>query len=276
MTNPSPKRLEHAVKEAASREHIAERRLRRWIAATALVDALSISHRAGNLPPFLIKGGFALELRFRALARSSRDVDIVLPLPKEELVDTLVVALRAEWSGFSFRLKSPPEDRGHAHRLLISTSYLTREWATFELDLVHGSVDDREPIEPYDLTVFGLSAPSSIPCLSVSEQIAQKLHAVTHAAEDRARDLVDIYLLDTQLDHDDTALMAAVNRVFGERSEHVWPPEIVLRPGWRETLGEIITRNVLALNVDEVVDGVQSLVQRLARLGHLASTKQDS
>lgn len=180
------------MKEAAGRENIAERRLRRWIAITALIEALSIAYRLGTLPPFLIKGGFALELRFRARARSSRDVDIVLPLPKEELVDALIAALRNEWSGFSFRIKSPPDDRGHAHRLVIGSSYLTREWTTFDLDLVHGPVDDCEPVEPYDLTIFGLQAPSSMPCLSVIEQIAQKLHAVTSPGEDRAR--LDRYL----------------------------------------------------------------------------------
>jgi hypothetical protein len=262
--NPSRKELERAVKIAADKEGITERRLRRWIAASALIEVFSLAQKSGDVPPFLIKGGFALELRFRARARSSRDVDLVLPLPKEQLVDAVITTLRSEWSGFAFRLKSAPEERDHAYRLIVNAFYLSREWATFDIDLVHGAVDERELIAPYDAAAFGLSVPSKVPCLNAVEQIAQKLHAVTHPKEDRARDLIDIYLLDTRLDRNDTALLAASTRIFEERSEHTWPPTINLKDGWQETLEEVIRRNNLGLTVDEIVGGVRSMIDRLA------------
>jgi hypothetical protein len=261
--NPPRKELDRAVKGAADKEGITERRLRRWIAASALIEVFSLAQKSGDIPPFLVKGGFALELRFRSRARSSRDVDLVLPLPKEQLVDAVITALRSEWSGFTFRLKSVPEERDHAYRLIVNTLYLAREWATFDVDLVHGAVDEKEFIAPYDATAFGLNLPSEIPCLSTVEQIAQKLHAVTHPTEDRARDLIDIFLLDTRLGRNDSALFAASTRIFEERSEHTWPPTITLHDGWQETLEEIIHRNNLELTVDEIIGGVRSMIERI-------------
>lgn len=78
--------------------------------------------------------------------------------------------------------------------------------------------------------------------------------------------MIDIYLLYTQLNHDDDVLAATARRVFEERAEHVWPPEIVVRPGWRETLNEIVSRNELAISADEVIDGVGRLAKKIAKI----------
>jgi predicted nucleotidyltransferase component of viral defense system len=263
VPNPTRKRLEAAVKQAAATEGIAERRMRRWIAVIALIEIFSIARDAQRLPAFLIKGGLALEFRFRARARSSRDVDFVFPMPKDALMDALIEALRIEWSGFRFSLKGVPEDRGHSLRLVVNASYQGCEWSTFEVDLAQGSVDDSEFVTPYDLGAFGLMRPSTIPCLGVVEQIAQKLHAVTSPREDRARDLLDVFLLDTCFAKNDQDLLAAIIRVFAERKTHPWPARIELRETWRATLQQILARSGLEVGVDEIVDGVRAMIGRL-------------
>jgi hypothetical protein len=50
--------------------------MRRWIAVIAFVEVFKIANARGEVPAFLVKGGFAIEFRFRSKARSSRDVDI--------------------------------------------------------------------------------------------------------------------------------------------------------------------------------------------------------
>lgn len=264
MTYFPPKReLEAAVKKAAAEEGLAERRLRRWIAVSALVELFTIARNNGDLPPFLVKGGLALEFRFRSRSRSSRDIDIVLGLPKNELVDAAIATMRLPWSGFTFRIKGEPKEREHSYVFEVGALYLDQSWSTFEVELVHGRVDEYDLIEPYSIAEFGLAQPSAVPCLNVTEQIAQKLHAVTDPKEDRPRDLIDIYLLDSRLERNDEMLRSAVASIFQIRAKHSWPAPIDLRDDWESTLHELIERNGLKITVTEVVDGVRALVFRL-------------
>lgn len=260
---PSRKELSSVVQKAAQDEGITERRLRRWVAVGALIEVFNIARSRGQLPTFLVKGGFALELRFRSLARSSRDVDVVLGTEKPDLVDAVIEAIRTPWSGFTFRIKGAVQEREHSYRISVNALYLSADWSTFEVELVVGDVDRADMLQPYGIDAFGLMRPSEVPCLNASEQIAQKLHAVTDPAEDRPRDLVDIFLLDSQLDHDDDTLRTAVEAIFQKRGTHTWPPSIELRDGWRRAIEELLRRNEIDLAVEHIVDGVHALVLRL-------------
>jgi hypothetical protein len=262
--HPARRKLESDVRQAAQAEGVTERRMRRWISVIAFVEVFKIANARGEVPAFLIKGGFAIEFRFRSKARSSRDVDIVLSAARDDLVDTAVTVLRTEWSGFTFRMKSAPEPRDHAVRFSVNALYLGKEWSTFEVDLFEGPVDDTDAISPFDLAAFGLGSPTPIPCLNVSEQIAQKLHAVSDPDDDRPRDLVDIVLLDTYMTPNDDALREAVQRVFEERRRHPWPPNIEMRRTWPSALEEIIEQNNLGLTATATVAAVQRLVRRLS------------
>ena len=217
----------------------------------------------GVLPSFLVKGGFALELRFRSLARASRDVDLVLNVARGELVDAVIEAMRIPWSGFAFQIKGVAEERKHSYRISVSALYQGSDWSTFEVELVLGEADQADMIQPYAIDDFGLMRPSNVPCLNVHEQIAQKLHAATDPTENRPRDLIDILLLDDQLARDDDKLLAAVEEVFRERNTHAWPPTVELRDGWRTTIEALLRDNNIDLTAGQIVDGVQSLILRL-------------
>lgn len=237
--------------------------MRRWIAAIALLELFNIARAKGVIPGFLVKGGFALEFRFRDDARSSRDVDIVLPIDKAQVMDAATEILRLSWSGFSFSIKGEAEEREHGYRFQVNALYQGKDWSTFEVELVYGAVDACESIVPFGIDTFGLMRPSHIPCMTIAEQIAQKLHAVSDPTENRPRDLVDIYLLDTRLPHADDELRGIAIRTFDERGAHPWPPNIALRDGWEHELTQIITRHGLELHAAEVLNGVRNLVARL-------------
>jgi hypothetical protein len=102
--------------------------------------------------------------------------------------------------------------------------------------------------------------------MTIAEQVAQKLHAVTAAEENRPRDLIDIYLCVTRLPPDDGELHDACVKTFSERDTHAWPPTLQVRDGWSVQLTEIIATSELDLTVDEVFDGVRNLVGKLAAL----------
>ena len=260
---PARKQLANTIKAAAEEEGVAERRLRRWIAISALIEVFNIARADGRLPPFLVKGGFALEARFKSGARASRDIDFVIEAQKRKLLDAAVEAMRIDWSGFTFKIRGNPQEREHSYKFEVSASYKGQDWSTFEVELVAGKVIDPEMVEPYPIDEFGLERPSDVPCMNVYEQVAQKLHAVTDPDENRPRDLVDIFLIGQQIELEFENLRIAAETVFVQRAKHPWPSPIELREGWAVAIEEIVDRNQLGLTVDGILDGVRAIVVKL-------------
>ena len=270
---PSAKQLSARVADLAKDEGLAIRRVRKRVATIALIQLFNIARRDGRLPAFLVKGGRALEFRFGALARSSRDVDIVIDSDKAMILDAAVVALRDEWSGFRFAPRKGLQEREHSYVLEIGADYNGADWTSFEVELVYGAVERWDDIPVVGLDRLGLEATTEIPCMTAAEQIAQKLHAVSDPAEDRPRDLYDIYLFDTQLELDDPALFEAAVREFERRGTHAWPPEIALRDGWEAALSELLANDGLPVTVEAIVGAVKSLVLRLHGVSMAAGYK---
>ena len=74
-------------------------------------------------------------------------------------------------------------------------------------------------------------------CLGINEQVAQKLHACTGPhREDRARDVLDILLVDMLGKLDYVRTRAAAERIFLERETHAFPPSAQLPVEWRREL----------------------------------------
>jgi hypothetical protein len=264
MSNlPSNSELSRKVQAATSAMGVTARRHRRWLAVSALVEVFNIAVARGVIPRFLVKGGFALEFRFHAEARASRDIDFVIPIEANRILDAAIEVLRLNWSGFTFRIKGTPERREHSWRFDVNSLYQDREWSTFEVELVFDEIIADERVAPIDFTAYGLLQPSDIPCMTVTEQIAQKLHAVTDPGENRPRDLIDIYLFDTRLSPNDDDLRAECIRTFEQRRAHPWPPNIELRDGWDAQIEKLIADSDLTLSVKEVTDGVCRLIARL-------------
>jgi hypothetical protein len=55
---PSPRALNRDVSKIAGSEAVTERRMRRWVAAIALIEVLNVARSRGSFPTFLVKGGF--------------------------------------------------------------------------------------------------------------------------------------------------------------------------------------------------------------------------
>jgi hypothetical protein len=262
---PTNRELGRAVEAAAASDAVSVRRQRRWIAVSALIEVLHIAQQRKIIQGFLVKGGFALEFRFRGKARASRDVDIVLPIAAERILDAVVEVFRIGWSGFTFEIKGTPELREHSYCLQVGAHYQKQDWSTFQLELVFADIAGQDTLPPLDLSAYGLLTPTGIPCMTIAEQVAQKLHAVTDPAEDRPRDLIDIYLCVTRLPPNDDELREHCVRIFAERATHAWPPVVEMRDGWPRQLTDIITGSHLNLTPDEVFTGVRALVERLAQ-----------
>ena len=91
---------------------------------------------------------------------------------------------------------------------------------------------------------MGLRVPSPIRCLNLSEQIAQKLHACTGPySAGRARDVLDILLIDMLGKLDAKKVRAAAEQVFEERATHAFPPNVQISAEWKSEL-EVLAKEL--------------------------------
>jgi len=103
-----------------------------------------------------------------------------------------------------------------------------------------------------------------VPVMRADHQVAQKLHAVSEPGSERARDLVDLQLLDKGGDLDLSQVRATCVRLFEYRRQQTWPPTIDVGEGW-DTLYAAAVEDIGVLrDVDAAVSWVNDFVRRIS------------
>lgn len=87
---------------------------------------------------WMLKGGFALDLRMTERARATKDIDLDWRDPEDELLDALLDAVDHDAGDFfafhAERAGSPGDRLGGSRRFRVSASLAGREFETFPLD----------------------------------------------------------------------------------------------------------------------------------------------
>jgi hypothetical protein len=140
-----------------------------------------------------------------------------------------------------------------------------------KFELGHNEIGDadepeyRLAVDLADLfTEMGLEAPKPVPVMRSDHQVAQKLHAVCGERSERARDLVDLQLLDRGEDLDLVQVAATCVRLFDYRRQQMWPPTIVAGAGWDTLYAEATDGLDVLPTVAEAVIWVNEFVQHIA------------
>lgn len=204
---------------------------------------------------WVLKGGMATELRRPGLARSTRDVDLVLcpglvddPSDAEELREALLDAVGDDPDGdrFAFRVGSATRLRDDAYgrpawQFRVEAGLAGRRFAELHLDIVArpeeiGGVEKRQLP---DVLGFADIPTRAIQVADLRQQYAEKLHALTRTyasgASSRVKDLVDLVLLVEDGVAADAALVERVRHVFAVRRTHRPPDDLDPPPvSWRE------------------------------------------
>ncbi|MDN5794799.1 MAG: nucleotidyl transferase AbiEii/AbiGii toxin family protein [Intrasporangium sp.] len=248
-------------------------------------DGLSLRRRVGMalvvvgqiLPEGAIKGGSAMALRFGRGTRFTQDLDAARVQPLARFRSDFEESLSTGWAGFTGRLVAKTAPRPSAVPMAyvmkpfeVKLDYRGRSWCTVHLELGHNEIGDADEPEYHlaaDLaelfTAVGLEVPMPVPVMRVDHQVAQKLHAVTSEDNERARDLVDLQLLDKGEDLDLARVRATCIRLFDYRRQQSWPPTVVAGVGW-DTLYETAAQDVNAVpDVGSAVAWVNALVARI-------------
>jgi hypothetical protein len=233
------------------------------------------------LPEGAIKGGSAMALRYGRRTRFTQDLDAARVQPLARFRSDFEESLVAGWAGFTGRLVEKTAPRPPAvptayvmQPFEVKLDYRGRPWCTVKFELGHNEVGDADEPEfrlASDLadlfTEVGLEAPAPVPVMRADHQVAQKLHAVSGQGSERARDLVDLQLLDRGEDLDPIQLAATCVRLFAYRQQQAWPPTIVVGEQWDTLYAEAAEGLGVLPTVQEAVAWVNALVQRIAAAG---------
>lgn len=274
--------LRDRITAAAKREGIVFGRLQQHVGVLVVAQFMNLAADGDGMPTLLVKGGASLELR-RGIpeSRTSKDLDAVVRGEIETVHDRLAEAGAGGWEGFTAVFTAPvpfevPGLMANPHRFTAKVSYQGKPFVSVPIEISPveaGNADAHDSVQSDALALVGLPAAVAVPCMTLPWQIAQKIHACTEPVElprtnDRARDLVDLQLLEALTVDDSLAdTEAACRAVFEARAQHAWPPALSAQSGWDviyrqalEGLGDI----GIAEDVVEAVGRVQRFIDRIA------------
>lgn len=216
-------------------------RIRKMIAFDRFLDRLLQMHP----DRWVVKGGFALQLRIGNQARTTKDIDLLLREENNDIHGSLQSAGfmdLGDW--FSFEVLSsqgeafgvPGVSRFHIRAILDG-----RLFEAFHIDVGAGDpiVGPVDLLQSADFLGFAGLKPVQIPCYPVNQQIAEKIHAYSRprASGDntRVKDFADILLLAGLESIQFNDLIAAVHATFDFEGTHPIPKALPTPPsGWRQ------------------------------------------
>ncbi len=239
MAVTTPPAFRASIEERLRREAMAAHRPVNRVRTLLLMERFLARLVAVAPQTFLLKGGFALELRL-GRARTTRDVDLRAtgvsgalpdllaratawrPDPEDHLVFRVVPnrehpEIGADWmeyDGLRFTVTCTLAGRPYGDPFGLDVAYA---------DPIRG---DPEILQGSDFFARYGIPPLRVPAYPPASHLAEKLHAYTQPRphpSSRVKDLVDIALLSTVPGLDAATIRAAIHRTFRFRGTHPVP-----------------------------------------------------
>lgn len=227
--------LEERLRQQSLESGQALVRLRKMVAFDRFLDRLTKKDPGA----WIVKGGFALQLRLGQRARTTKDIDISATnaWTREETLANLRIAGSLDLDDwFEFEVGEPAEAATGApvrgFRFPIRCLLDGRPFETFHLDVGFGDPILEAPVAltAPDVLAFAEIAPATVPCYPLTAQIAEKLHTYTRTyasgETSRARDLADILLAASLAQFESAPLERAIEATFKARGSHPVPAKL--------------------------------------------------
>lgn len=202
---------------------------------------------------WVLKGALALDFRFNATSRPTKDMDLGRTDDEDAAIEDFTAAQELvldDFFSFAVRRTDDLDDAGdfRAIRFHVTAELAGRVFDQFVVDV--GFVDSisatPEEIETSDLLSFAGIEPVRVPALPLPQHIAEKVHAYTRTYGEsgrestRPKDLVDILLIAGTEPIDASALRRALETTFSERKQQPIPEALPPPPdAWREPYGRL-------------------------------------
>jgi len=235
--------LEDRLKNIAREQATPLDRLRRRVTFDRFLSRLFKSNTPNQ--EWLLKGGYALELRFHGLARTTKDIDFSIPHMEDSDENTIRELLQAEakkdmsdWFQFFIGLPMREFDQAvySGWRYPVEARVANRVFTKFHIDIGIGDavISKAEWKTGDDILGFAGIKPVCVAILPVEQHFAEKIHAYSYPREkrpfSRIRDLVDLVLIIEQGLPDKRLVMSAIKATFNRRSTHDIPQALELPP----------------------------------------------
>ena len=270
--------LEERLKRTSLSDQIDLNRLRRQVSFDRLLARLFREEPA----PWVLKGGYALELRFKA-ARSTVDIDLTLQgvvaatsagdhtnqVVRQMLQSVANIPL-GDW--FEYAIGPPVLDLTAAPyggaRYPVEARMDERTFARFHLDAGVGDVvmHPLETIECRDWLGFAGIETARVRMIAREQQFAEKIHAYTlprNTANSRVKDMVDLALLIGAGGLDKQRILDALRLTFERRGTHNLPAGLIPPEDWQFPFHALAEECGLPTDVAEVFAGVQEFLEEV-------------
>ena len=223
-------------------------RLRRLVAFDRLLARLFADQEE---LPWIVKGGFGLEVRYKMEARTTKDIDLTLAeshkLTREPTGGIAAVfdalqeaAARDIGDYFTASIGQPQQEfdappQGGA-RFQVEVRLDNRPFAKFHLDVGIGDtmVEQPEWKTNDEFLSFAGIPPARILIIPIAQQVAEKFHSYTlprlQSANSRVKDLVDLVLIIDRECPEPTVARSAIEATFQRRSTHSIPEKLPYPP----------------------------------------------
>lgn len=240
------KALEERLRQRAEKDGEPLMRLRKRV----VFERAMVRLQQGALTPWILKGGFALELRLGNLARMTKDLDLTADLgffgeatpSPSKLSDRLREDLERENEDkFAFQVAEGGDEELRTQgvksfRFLVETRLDGRRFENIKIDVGVGDplVPPVEEIKGSDLLSFAGIAVPLIRATSRAQHFAEKIHALTRPFDDRintrVKDLADLMLFSRHGLPQTNDIKNAVTKIFENRKTHEIPSSIGIPP----------------------------------------------
>ena len=234
-------------------------------------------------PPWVLKGGYAMELRYRPQARTTRDIDLTAIVamntdgtdPFAEVLERLREAAEKDLGDHlvfrigALRQELPGAPLGGG-RFPVEARLAGRVLGRFHIDVGFGDpfTGTLDELVGDDVLAFAGIPPARARAVSKVQQFAEKIHAYTFPwvgrENTRVKDLVDLVLLIERgaLDRHETT--AAIRETFERRGTHPFPDSIPAPPQSWEREFSALARDI-GLQAAALEQAFQSVQWFLAR-----------
>jgi hypothetical protein len=268
--------LEERLKRASLTDQIDPNRLRRQVSFDRLLARLFREEPA----PWVLKGGYALELRFKT-ARATVDIDLTVQRVAAsagrdenqvvgEMLQRAAGVPLGDW--FAFTIGPSVMDLTAAPyggaRYPVDARMDERIFARFHLDAGIGDVV-MQPLETVvcrDWLGFAGIEASQVRMIAREQQFAEKIHAYTlprNTANSRVKDLVDLALLIGSGGLDKQRILEALRLTFERRGTHDLASLVPPPADWQAPFYALAEECRLPTDVAAVFAGIQEFLEEV-------------
>jgi hypothetical protein len=243
--------LDDRLKTEAARTGLGIARLRKRVAFELFLRRLV----AVAPDRWVLKGALALDFRFDATTRPTRDMDLGRTDDEDAATEDFAAAQELaldDFFTFAARRTDALDDVDdfRAIRFHVTAVLAGRVFDQFVVDVGFAESISwtPDPIETSDLLSFAGIERIRVPALPLPQHIAEKVHAYTRKygssgrESTRPKDLVDMLLISRSERLDASALRDAIEVTFGQREQQPLPASLPPPPSsWKEPYRRLAT-----------------------------------